>query len=118
MLIITTDDLVNLADTTVLLLTAVFLLVNITVLVLRRDPVAHDHFVAPSFIPVIGALVAAVFLLPINREAEIYQIAIYLLIGGLVLWAVNFAITRRPGTVVAEEADLTPGPGPTEPPPR
>jgi basic amino acid/polyamine antiporter, APA family len=117
-LIITTEDLVNLADTTVLLLTAVFLLVNITVLVLRRDPVAHDHFVAPSFIPVIGALVAAVFLLPINREGEIYLLAIYLLIGGLVLWAVNYAFTRRPGTVVAEEADLTPGPGPTEPPPR
>jgi APA family basic amino acid/polyamine antiporter len=117
-LIITTDDLANLADTTVLLLTAVFLLVNITVLVLRRDPVAHDHFVTPSFIPVIGALVAAVFLLPIDRVAEIYQIAIYLLIGGLLLWALNFAITRRPGTVVAEEADLTPGPGPSEPPPR
>jgi peptidoglycan biosynthesis protein MviN/MurJ (putative lipid II flippase) len=80
--------------------------------------VAHDHFVTPSFIPVIGALVAAVFLLPIDRVAEIYQIAIYLLIGGLLLWALNFAITRRPGTVVAEEADLTPGPGPSEPPPR
>jgi basic amino acid/polyamine antiporter, APA family len=117
-LIVTTDDLSSLADTTVLLLTAVFLLVNITVLVLRRDPVAHDHFVAPSFIPVIGALVAAVFLLPINRDAEIYLLAIYLLIGGLVLWAINFAITRRPGTVVVEEADLTPGAGPTEPPPR
>jgi basic amino acid/polyamine antiporter, APA family len=118
LLLLTTDDLANLADTTVLLLTAVFLLVNITVLVLRRDPVAHDHFVAPSFIPIIGALVAAVFLLPINRDAEIYLLAVWLLIGGLVLWAINFAITRRPGTVVAEEADLTPGPGsgPTEPP--
>jgi APA family basic amino acid/polyamine antiporter len=116
-LIVTTDDLANLADTTVLLLTAVFLLVNITVLVLRRDPVAHDHFVAPSFIPVIGAVVAAVFLLPINRDSEIYLLAIWLLVGGLVLWAVNYAVTRRPGTVVAEEADLTPGPGPGEPPP-
>jgi basic amino acid/polyamine antiporter, APA family len=118
LLLLTTDDLANLADTTVLLLTAVFLLVNITVLVLRRDPVSHEHFVAPSFIPIIGALVAAVFLLPINRDAEIYLLAIWLLIGGLVLWAINFAITRRPGTVVAEEADLTPGPGsgPTEPP--
>jgi amino acid transporter len=117
-LIVTTDDLANLADTTVLLLTGVFLLVNITVLVLRRDPVAHDHFVAPGMLPVLGALVAGVFLLPINRDAEIYLIAIYLLIGGLLLWAVNFAFTRRPGTVVAEEADLTPGPGPQEPPPR
>jgi basic amino acid/polyamine antiporter, APA family len=116
LLIITTENLANLADTTVLLLTAVFLIVNITVLVLRRDPVSHTHFVAPAVLPMLGAVVAAVFLLPINRDAEIYQIAIYLLIGGLVLWAVNFALTRRPGTVVAEEADLTPGPGPSEPP--
>jgi amino acid transporter len=83
-----------------------------------RDPVAHHHFVAPGILPVLGALVAGVFLLPIDRDAEIYLIAIYLLIGGLLLWAVNFAFTRRPGTVVAEEADLTPGPGPQEPPPR
>jgi amino acid transporter len=117
-LIVTTDDLSNLADTTVLLLTAVFLLVNVTVLVLRRDPVSHDHFVAPALLPVLGALVAAVFLLPINRVAEVYTIAIWLLIGGLVLWGINYAFTRRPGAVVVEEADLTPGGGPAEPPPR
>jgi basic amino acid/polyamine antiporter, APA family len=107
-LIVTTEDLSGLSDTTVLLLTSVFFLVNICVLVLRRDPVGHSHFVAPSVMPIIGALVALVFLLPINRTAEIYQIAIYLLIGGLVLWAVNFLITRSTGTVVAEE-DLTTG---------
>jgi len=114
LLILTTDDLANLADTTVLLLTAVFFIVNITVMVLRRDPVAHDHFVAPPALPILGAVVAVVFLLPIDREAEIYQIAIYLLLGGLVLWAVNYAFTRRPGTVVVEEADLTPPGGPPE----
>jgi amino acid transporter len=106
LLILTTDDLSGLSDTTVLLLTSVFFLVNVCVLVLRRDPVGHSHFVAPSIMPVIGALVALVFLLPINRTGEIYQIAIFLLIGGLVLWAVNFLFTRRTGTVVAEE-DLT-----------
>ena len=57
---------------------------------------------------VIGALVALVFLLPINRTGEVYQTAIYLLIGGLVLWAINVLVTRRTGTVVAEE-DLTLG---------
>jgi basic amino acid/polyamine antiporter, APA family len=106
LLILTTDDLSGLSDTTVLLLTSVFFLVNICVLVLRRDPVGHSHFVAPSIMPVIGALVALVFLLPINRTGEIYQIAIFLLIGGLVLWAVNFLVTRSTGTVVAEE-DVT-----------
>ena len=118
-LILTIEDFANLADTTVLLLTAVFLLVNICVLVLRRDPVGHDHFVAPSYLPVIGAIVSAIFLFPLDRDAEIYVLAIWLLLGGLVLWAINYAITRRPGTVVVEEADLTPGRGgPGEPPPR
>ena len=111
LLILTTDDLSGLSDTTVLLLTSVFFLVNVCVLVLRRDPVGHSHFVSPSFMPVIGALVALVFLLPINRTGEIYLIAIYLLLGGLALWGVNFLVTRRVGTVVAEE-DITVGPGP------
>ncbi|MFL6103316.1 MAG: APC family permease, partial [Actinomycetes bacterium] len=109
LLIVTTEDLTGLSDTTVLLLTSVFLLVNISVLVLRRDPVSHSHFVAPAIMPIIGALVAVVFLLPINRTGEIYQIAIWLLVGGLALWALNFLVTRRTGTVVAE-SDLTTGP--------
>jgi APA family basic amino acid/polyamine antiporter len=108
-LILSADVFTNLAETTVLLLTGVFLLVNICVLVLRRDPVAHDHFVAPTFVPVIGAIVSAVFLLPLDRDGAIYVLAIWLLVGGLVLWAVNYAVTRRPGAVVVEEADLTPG---------
>jgi basic amino acid/polyamine antiporter, APA family len=109
LLILTTDDLTGLSDTTVLLLTSVFFLVNVCVLVLRRDPVGHRHFVAPTFLPIIGALVALVFLLPINRTGEVYQTAIYLLIGGLALWAINVLVTRRTGTVVAE-VDLTTSP--------
>src|SRR5215216_2333523 len=107
--ILTVNDLTGLSDTTVLLLTSVFLLVNICVLVLRRDPVGHRHFVAPRFLPVIGGGVALVFLLPINRTGEVYRTAIYLLLGGLALWAINFLVTRRTGTVVAEE-DLTTSP--------
>jgi APA family basic amino acid/polyamine antiporter len=109
LLILTVEDLTGLSDTTVLLLTSVFFLVNISVLVLRRDPVGHSHFTAPTFLPIIGALVALVFLLPINRTGEVYQTAIYLLIGGLVLWALNLLVTRRTGAVVAEQ-DLTTGP--------
>jgi APA family basic amino acid/polyamine antiporter len=108
-LILLIEDFTNLADTTVLLLTAVFLLVNICVLVLRRDPVSHAHFVAPTYLPVVGAIVSAVFLLPLERGGGIYLLAVYLLIGGLVLWAINFAVTKRTGTVVAE-ADLTVSP--------
>src|SRR4029453_17666451 len=109
LLILTVEDLTGLSDTTVLLLTSVFLLVNICVLVLRRDPVGHSHFVAPSFLPIIGALVALTFLLPINRTGEVYRTAIYLLVGGLALWGINVLVTRSTGTVVAEQ-DLTTGP--------
>ena len=109
LLILTVNDLSGLSDTTVLLLTSVFLLVNVCVLVLRRDPVGHSHFVAPSFLPIIGALVSGVFLFPLDRDGRIYLLAVYLLIGGLALWGINYLVTRSTGTVVAEE-DLTTSP--------
>jgi APA family basic amino acid/polyamine antiporter len=94
------DSLTDLADATVLLLTGAFLLVNISVLVLRRERVDHEHFTAPSVVPVIGALVSAVFLLPIvGREGPVYVVAGLVLLLGLVLWAVNYAVTRQPGNV-------------------
>jgi amino acid transporter len=58
---------------------------------------------------VLPAPCGRVFLLPIDRTAEIYRTAVFLLLGGLALWAVNFLVTRRTGTVVAEQ-DLTTGP--------
>jgi APA family basic amino acid/polyamine antiporter len=56
--LITTGDLSTLADTTVLLLLFVFTIVNIAVLVLRRERVEHEHFTAPSAFPVLGAIVS------------------------------------------------------------
>jgi amino acid transporter len=94
LLLATVDDLSDLSDTTVLLLTAVFLLVNLAALVLRRDPVAHEHFQAPTVVLVLGALVSAVFLLPITREASIYVLALWLLLAGVGLWAVNWLLLR------------------------
>ena len=55
--LIATGDLSSLADTTVLLLLFVFTIVNVAVLVLRRERVEHDHFQAPSVFPVLGAIV-------------------------------------------------------------
>jgi amino acid transporter len=95
LLMATVNDLTDLSDTTVLLLTAVFLLVNIAALVLRRDHVRHSHFRAPTVIPVLGAIVSAVFLFPFVREAGIYLLAFWLLLGGVALWAVNRLIVRR-----------------------
>jgi amino acid transporter len=45
MALIAVGNLTQLANTTVLLLLLVFTAVNVAVLVLRRDPVDHDHFV-------------------------------------------------------------------------
>ena len=50
MMLIASGDLSDLADTTVLLLLLVFTVVNIAVLVLRRDPVPHPHFRAPTMV--------------------------------------------------------------------
>ena len=53
-ILIVTGDLGKLADTTVALLVCVFIVVNISVLVLRRDRVEEDHFRVPSVFPVLG----------------------------------------------------------------
>ena len=49
-------DLESLADTTVLLLLGVFVCVNVAVLLLRSDPVDHEHWRAPTALPVLGAI--------------------------------------------------------------
>ncbi len=94
LLLMTVNDLTSLSDTTVLLLTGVFLLVNIAALVLRRERVPHRHFRAPTIAPILGAAVSAIFLLPFTRELSIYLLALWLLLGGVALWAVNRAFQR------------------------
>jgi amino acid transporter len=84
-------DLSRLADTTVTLLLGVFIMVNVAVLVLRRDQVDHDHFHAPAAFPVIGALVCAGLLT--QQEAETFAFAGGLLVLGVVLYVVSRAIT-------------------------
>jgi amino acid transporter len=99
LLLATVDDLGGLSDTTVLLLTGVFLLVNVSALVLKRDRVDHPHFEAPAIVLVLGAVISAIFLLPIDREADTYLLAGWLMLGGLVLWAIHRAAAgpRRRG---------------------
>lgn len=88
--LVLTGNLDALANTTVLLLLVVFTIVTVAVLVLRRDPVAHDHFVAPTFIPALGALVSAGMVT--QHTAGIYARAGILLVVGVVLWFVNRAV--------------------------
>ena len=91
-MLVSTGSLTGLADTTVLLLLCVFAVVNISVLVLRRDPVEHDHFRAPTALPAIGAVACLVLASPLTgREGSVYLRAGILLAIGVVLWA------HRPG---------------------
>ncbi|HYN96461.1 MAG TPA: APC family permease [Pilimelia sp.] len=95
LLLAVVDDLTALSDTTVLLLTGVFLMVNICALVLRRDRVDHDHFRSPTIGLYLGAIVSAVFLLPFGRDAGTYVLGLVLTAGGLLLWLVNRLVTGR-----------------------
>ncbi len=88
---------VALSGTTALLLLAVFTIVNVACLVLRRDPAPEGAFRAPSFLPVVGALCCAYLLGPWARlEADMvqYKIAAGLLAVGIVLWALTWLTNR------------------------
>lgn len=86
-----------LAGTTTLLLLAVFAVVNVAVLVLRRDRVPHPHFRAPTPLPVLGAASCAFLVGPwTGRSPEQYTTAGVLLGLGLLLWlATELALRRR-----------------------
>ena len=86
-----------LSGTTALLLLAVFTIVNIACLVLRRDPTPDGGFRAPTALPVVGALCCAYLLGPWARlEADMiqYRIAAGLLGVGAVLWALTWLTNR------------------------
>ncbi|MFB9675784.1 APC family permease [Streptosporangium vulgare] len=88
--LVATGDVGGLADTTVLLLLCVFTLVNVAVLVLRKDRVDHDHFRAPSWMPILGAVVCFGLTLPVTgRGVDVYVRAGVLLVIGAALWFVN-----------------------------
>ncbi|MDP8926147.1 MAG: APC family permease [Actinomycetota bacterium] len=90
--LISTGNLGTLASTTVVLLLLVFIVVNVAVLVLRRDRVEHDHFRAPSVFPILGILVSIGLLT--QQDANIFLRAGVLLVIGVVLYGVNFAARR------------------------
>jgi amino acid transporter len=106
-----TGDLGDLADTTVLLLLLVFAVVNVAVLVLRRRPEegadaservegdSERSFRAPTWAPVVGAVVSVVLASPLTgRDASVYARAGVLLAVGVVLYLVNRLVGRRDGT--------------------
>ena len=55
----------------------------------------HEHFRAPTALPVIGALACGYLVTPLSgREPVQYQIAGVLLAIGVVLWAITWFINR------------------------
>lgn len=89
----------QLGGTTALLLLCVFCVVNIAVLVLRRDPVSHKHFRTPTVLPIFGAITCAFLAGPwTGRDPVQYVIGGCLVAIGLVLWALTVGLMRRLGT--------------------
>ncbi|GAA4885456.1 APC family permease [Actinomycetospora straminea] len=89
-------EISELGSMTSLLLLAVFTLVNIAVLVLRRDEVGHRHFRAPTAVPIVAAVLCAFLASPFSgRPPKEYLFAGILLLLGVALWGVNRLTTGR-----------------------
>ncbi|WP_169053291.1 APC family permease [Falsirhodobacter xinxiangensis] len=101
-----------LGGTTSLLLLGVFTVVNISLLVLRRVPVKHDHFRTPAALPWLGAATCAFLVGPWARSpAQMgqYRVAAWLLAIGVVLWLATWIWNRathkpHPGSLEDIEA--------------
>jgi amino acid transporter len=88
----------DLGGTTALLLLVVFTIVNIAVLVLRRDPVKHDHFRSPAGLPAVGAVSCGFLAGPwTGRDPIEYTIAGALLALGILLWGITYLWMRTKG---------------------
>ncbi len=98
-----------LGGTTSLLLLAVFAMVNVAVLVLRRDVRAvGGHFTTPTALPVIGCIASVYLVTPLSgRPAQQYVLAAILIAIGVVLFFVTMAINRRLGIRDAGITDPT-----------
>ncbi|UBH06218.1 amino acid permease [Leucobacter sp. Psy1] len=86
----------QLGGTTALLLLCVFAVVNVALLILRRDPTPEGGFRAPTVIPILGAVTSLFLVGPWARSREDwiqYEIAGLLLAIGVGLWLVTWIVT-------------------------
>jgi APA family basic amino acid/polyamine antiporter len=89
------EALSMLGSTTVVLLLLAFIMVNFSVLVLRRDEVGHEHFRTPTVFPVLGAVVAATLLVyQAVSDITVFGLAAAFLVLGVVLYGVNLLVKR------------------------
>jgi amino acid transporter len=95
-ILVVVGDISQLGGTTALLLLLVFTIVNIAVLVLRRDPVEHNHFRAPTWMPFAGIALSGFLVTPLaGQPLQRYVIAGVLLAVGAILWLVNYWFVGR-----------------------
>lgn len=97
----------NLSNVTAFLLLCVFAVVNVACLVLRRDPPAAGRrpFRSPGQVPVLAAALCLFLAGPwVDRDSQVYVIAVGLMAIGVVLWVVTFVLNRATGT----DAELDP----------
>jgi amino acid transporter len=95
-ILVASADISLLGGTTALLLLAVFTIVNIAVLVLRKDEVEHEHFRAPSWTPWVGIVLCGFLATPLSgRPLQQFLVAGILLVVGAVLWAINYWFVGR-----------------------
>ncbi|BBY26000.1 APC family permease [Mycolicibacterium sediminis] len=98
-----------LGGTTSLLLLAVFAMVNVAVLVLRRDVQATGgHFRTPTALPVVGFFASAYLVLPFSgRPVQQYVLAGILVVTGIVLFLITQVINKQLGIRGAGISDPT-----------
>jgi basic amino acid/polyamine antiporter, APA family len=95
-ILVASADISLLGGTTALLLLAVFTIVNIAVLVLRRETVDHDHFRAPSWTPWVGIVLCGFLATPLSgRPLQQFLVAGILLVVGAALWLINYFVVGR-----------------------
>ena len=104
-----TTAIALLGGTTSLLLLAVFAMVNVAVLVLRRDVQAGGgHFKTPTVLPVIGCLASLYLVTPLSgRPGQQYLLAGVLIAIGIVLFFITMLINRQLGIRDAGITDPT-----------
>ena len=98
----------TLGGTTSLLLLAVFAVVNIAVLVLRKDVQSDgNHFKTPTWLPWVGFIASAYLVLPLSgRPLQQYVLAIALVILGVLLFGLTVAINRAVGIKSTRMIDI------------
>ncbi len=102
-----------LGGTTSLLLLAVFTMVNVAVLVLRRDSRAgRRHFRTPAPLPAIGCVASLYLVTPLSgRPSQQYLLAGILVMSGVVLSLLTVVLKRRRDRGITDAAALGDAPG-------